>query len=390
MASANNPEHALTSLKDFHSQYNRLEGIIKFKMPKVSSKLMINSGRGQNEKLNEIYNRLRDPNGNAERLRRNAIVNNKHKAGASLWHTPSALNNISRSNMSEEMSHALLKGTLQSTRHRRNHTSFFSAASPNDGEVAGQLALQHTDRVNNTQSLTPFLIAGAQQDHSLAQLDLRLGGPARNMQSHQVVSPFRTLPSYGEGGQATSGTVFDQATFDQTFGRPSHPFEAKLAELRDGHAKYKKQDHEAAYYAKKLSYQAQQGHERGHQRQPKMSDWISKEVMLPILGKNKTSMLHSPDQFQIDSISQQKRCINRPYKRTQLRTLEGSRGKASAQASMNKMFEYGFGIASGEIEAPSGRAGRRQASGPNKQGAAGNGQASGGFNNTMKKEKKLS
>ena len=80
-----NAEEALTSLRDFHSQYNRLEGIIKFKMPKVSSKLMMNGGRGQNEKLDEIYHKLRDPNGNAERLRRNAIVNNKHRMGMALW-----------------------------------------------------------------------------------------------------------------------------------------------------------------------------------------------------------------------------------------------------------------------------------------------------------------
>lgn len=126
MALPGHAEEALTSLKDYHSQYNRLEGIIKFKVPKVSSKLMMNGGRGQNEKLDEIYNRLRDPNGNAERLRRNAIVTNKHMAGGALWHAPSTLNNTSLSNMSDGLSQAFMKGALQSTRHRRHNTSYFS------------------------------------------------------------------------------------------------------------------------------------------------------------------------------------------------------------------------------------------------------------------------
>lgn len=35
--------------------------------------------------------------------------------------------------------------------------------------------------------------------------------------------------------------------------------------------------------------------------------------MLPILGKNKTSLLHSPDQLDHDSIAHQKHCLNRPH-----------------------------------------------------------------------------
>ena len=38
------------------------------------------------------------------------------------------------------------------------------------------------------------------------------------------------------------------------------------------------------------------------------------KIMLPILGKNKTNIMHSTEQFEMDSISQQKYCINKPLK----------------------------------------------------------------------------
>ena len=41
---------------------------------------------------------------------------------------------------------------------------------------------------------------------------------------------------------------------------------------------------------------------------------MRKEVMLPILGKNKTSLLHSSAQLDVESIAQQKPCLNRPAK----------------------------------------------------------------------------
>lgn len=36
--------------------------------------------------------------------------------------------------------------------------------------------------------------------------------------------------------------------------------------------------------------------------------------MLPILGKNKTSVLHSVGQFNVESIVNQKKCVNKPRK----------------------------------------------------------------------------
>ena len=45
-------------------------------------------------------------------------------------------------------------------------------------------------------------------------------------------------------------------------------------------------------------------------KKPKISEWNSKEVLLPILGKNKTSMLHSIGQLNVDRIIQQKKMLN--------------------------------------------------------------------------------
>lgn len=293
MGSASNAEEALTSLKDFHAQYNRLEGVLKFKVPKVSSKLMMNGGRGQNEKLDEIYNRLRDPNGNAERLRRNAIVNNKHRAGLVPWHAPGTLNNVSLSNISDGVSHAFMPGALQSTRHRRHNTSFFSSLDqPFD---SGHPIEPSRGRAAEGHASVPFQGTRTLRDSSRPTGGPWLSGAESQRQSHMAMLPFRTLSTTRAAGSTASGAAF---------GRSGHPFEAKLAELRDHHRRHTTQDHEAAYYAKKLNQEAQLEEGRGPERPPKMSDWIAKEVMLPILGKNKTSLLHSPDQFEIDSISQ--------------------------------------------------------------------------------------
>ena len=37
---------------------------------------------------------------------------------------------------------------------------------------------------------------------------------------------------------------------------------------------------------------------------PPVSEWVRQEVMLPILGKNKTSLLHSTAQLDVESIAQ--------------------------------------------------------------------------------------
>jgi len=47
-------------------------------------------------------------------------------------------------------------------------------------------------------------------------------------------------------------------------------------------------------------------------RKPKISEWNSQDVMLPILGKNKTSFLHSKEQFEFESIVNHKKYFNKP------------------------------------------------------------------------------
>lgn len=68
----------------------------------------------------------------------------------------------------------------------------------------------------------------------------------------------------------------------------NHPIEEKYANLKEVHAKSKMIDPFAAEYSKKLE-------RKSTVLPPKMSEWMHKEVMLPILGKNKTSLLHTID-----------------------------------------------------------------------------------------------
>ena len=53
-------------------------------------------GRGDNERLNEIHAKLRDPVGHFELMERNAIVQNKHKTGGAGAQSIDGLASISR------------------------------------------------------------------------------------------------------------------------------------------------------------------------------------------------------------------------------------------------------------------------------------------------------
>ena len=85
----------------------------------------------------------------------------------------------------------------------------------------------------------------------------------------------------------------------------NHPIEEKLANIIDKHIKGKMVDPFNAEYSKKLNTKTTV-------LPPKMSEWMHKEVMLPILGKNKTALLHTIDQFDLDGISNQKPHVNIP------------------------------------------------------------------------------
>jgi len=89
------PERALQSHYEYHSQYNRLDDVIKFKLPVVKKSHLYHPGRGDNERLNEIHAKLRDPAGHLLLMERNAIVQNKHKSSLAAPE-PSALVTTSR------------------------------------------------------------------------------------------------------------------------------------------------------------------------------------------------------------------------------------------------------------------------------------------------------
>ena len=75
-----------------------------------------------------------------------------------------------------------------------------------------------------------------------------------------------------------------------------HPIEEQYAKMKEKQEKRKPLD--------QWSDQGQLPKPRDLDKRPKISEWLSKEVMLPILGKNKTSLLHSKDQLEIESIAQ--------------------------------------------------------------------------------------
>lgn len=75
-------EQALSSTNDFHSQYNRHEDIIKFKMPVVTKRQAAHHTMGGNERLDEIHAKLKDPMGHLQLMERNAIVQNRHRGSS--------------------------------------------------------------------------------------------------------------------------------------------------------------------------------------------------------------------------------------------------------------------------------------------------------------------
>ena len=127
--------------------------------------------------------------------------------------------------------------------------------------------------------------------------------------------------------------------------RSGPPFEATLEELRDRHRRQNAADQDAVYYSRKLSLNAKLSNPLSSDRPPKMSEWIAKDVMLPILGKNKTSLLHAPDQLDLDSIAHQKRCLNRPLEGS-IRAGGGKAGKGTRRAPAREKaaVEQGEGL----------------------------------------------
>ena len=82
-----------------------------------------------------------------------------------------------------------------------------------------------------------------------------------------------------------------------TEGYSHHPIEEEFNRLKEKHTKGKQLESWA-------SEQGQSQRARNLDKRPKISEWLGKEVMLPILGKNKTSLLHSKDQLEFESIQQ--------------------------------------------------------------------------------------
>lgn len=205
-------------------------------------------GRGDNERLNEIHAKLRDPAGHLQLMERNAIVQNKHKSSL-IGVDPGSFATISRPGLScfrdsvqslEPVRRASLLNERVKHEQSAYSTQFLSLQSPRQGLAPPNLLATIT-----------------QQSRSL-------------------------MPSSGR--------------LNMTENYSHHPIEEQYAKMKEKQEKRKPLD--------QWSDQGQLLKPRDLDKRPKISEWLSKEVMLPILGKNKTSLLHSKDQLEIESIAQ--------------------------------------------------------------------------------------
>ena len=69
-------------MHDYHSQYNRMSEVLKFNQKSTKRLTRAEVEQGilveHNERLNQIYEKLRDPSSNEVIQGRNMIVRNKH------------------------------------------------------------------------------------------------------------------------------------------------------------------------------------------------------------------------------------------------------------------------------------------------------------------------
>lgn len=71
-------------------------------------------------------------------------------------------------------------------------------------------------------------------------------------------------------------------------GVQNHPFSHTLAQMVSQHERKRKGDEEAMHYYKKIQYENKEVKDPFHAyRVPKVREWVGRQVMLPILGKNK-------------------------------------------------------------------------------------------------------
>jgi hypothetical protein len=73
------------------------------------------------------------------------------------------------------------------------------------------------------------------------------------------------------------------------------PIESKFETLKHENRIFDQSSQQNKKYLNQLKLNMESG---SGVTKPKLKDWLSKEIMLPILGKNKTTLFHSIDQFE--------------------------------------------------------------------------------------------
>lgn len=134
-----------------------------------------------------------------------------------------------------------------------------------------------------------------------------------------ISNQYQLSPPRFSGSQlqlASKPSVFSQMvspSFMKTggFGLEDHPIAEKVNQYKDLHQKEFRTDPETAIYKRQLQIRQQTLEHSTTNKRPKISEWIKKDVMLPIIGKNKTALFHSIDQLEVENISHQREIENK-------------------------------------------------------------------------------
>ena len=283
----------LRSVTDYHCQYNRMADVLKFGQGSTPlTRTQVEQGIlvEHNARLSEIYDKLKDPQSNEVIQGRNLIVRNKHLHG-----------------------------------NRTRTTSLFEQSNPN------MLSGMHTSRDSlgrvQTRNVSPQSLMTLQAPgHSFSltnQSTVRKAKKSmhkRNETSVELSPVSQVLPSLSAQRHFAPPSSYKASVRE-------HPFSHTLQQLVAQHERDRRADEEAMHYHKKIQYESKEVNDPFHAyRVPKVREWVGRQVMLPILGKNKQQILHGSEQFlENKHITKMMPMVTRPYNRAAEKAKETER-----------------------------------------------------------------
>ena len=111
-------EAVLDAIEDYHSGFNRHEKILKFQLPVVTKRHIHHDNSTDNERLNDIRRKLRDPTWHMALMEKSAVLRQRNKKDSLATIQPSGPSSLEIN----PLIHAV------SGRHHRNFSSQISGA----------------------------------------------------------------------------------------------------------------------------------------------------------------------------------------------------------------------------------------------------------------------